>query len=174
MEVVTYTKANRAPEGGNPVTSFVYGNKPLRLLSNDDIPFIFCYDGKLLGGMKINLDDTLGEKLYQEMSKLIKGKKLAPEKFVCYFGPAIGFSHISVTRELQMELIEKGFQLACKRTSGEDYLDLGVMNLLMLRKLGIPMLNIHISDYGTADDPKLLYSQSNGEEKENVTIATLL
>ncbi len=161
------------PAQARVITNFIYGEeKELAIVSSDEIPFFFSYEGRLLGGMKIDKEATLSGELKRHMESFLQSEHADPKKLDCYLGPALTFSHNPAERSLQEQLIQKGYRAVCKRGHGVDYVDLPLLNALYLRELGIPMENIEISEYGTYEIPYLA-SQSAGKEGENITVVRL-
>ncbi len=147
-------------------------NVQLGVLSHDEVPVFFAGDG-ILGAAKIGLEDAVNEELQKKLHAAITQFNLKPERLEVYLGPCLTFSHTHVDRPLIENMMDRGYRAACKRTDGVDFLDVPVMVLMQCRHLGIPMANIHIGDYDTFENPDLLYSKLRGDEKENLTVATL-
>lgn len=177
LRITTFTK-NEKPPFFVPIPNgdlAVSNNKPLLLLAADDIPFVFYVKGRnMFGAMAISKQDTFDEKLLHTMKALIENKNLNVKDVYCYLGPSLTFSHVEISREALLSLIQKGYRSAAKRTSGVDYADLPVMNVVMLRKIGIPFQNIHIDGYDTYEASALLYSKHRGDEKKNPTLVELV
>ncbi len=166
------TSRSPAPAQARIINNFTYSkDKALAILSADEVVFFFAY-GDFLGGAKLDQQASLRGDLKEGMKAFLEKEKADPKKVVCYFAPALSFSHVHVERSLQEELIEKGYRACCKRTDKVDFLDLPLLNLLYLRELGIPMANIEISGYGTFETPYLA-SKANNKEGENLNLATL-
>jgi len=169
FKAVTYLK-NRSPRlTGDEVEGFAVTedkNRPLVLKSADEIPLFFFVPGRLVGAIRLGKEETLGEILKIRLGETIAKYSLRPENIIVYFGPCITFSHVPVERPFIEDLMKRGYRSACKRTDGVDYFDMPVMNLLMLRNLGIPMGNIFFSDFDTYENPTLFYSHARGDDKD--------
>jgi copper oxidase (laccase) domain-containing protein len=177
FEAVTATKGNTFEVEGKSISDFGYtkDRTPLILHSADEIPCFFYVKEKILGAAVLDQAKILNEFLLQKLGALIQEEKLDPQTLVVYFGPCITFSHTPMDREDQIKLMDRGYGAACKRTDKVDFFDGPVMALLQLRKLGIPMANIHISDYDTFENPDLFYSHARKDDaKTNVTVGRLI
>lgn len=173
LHAVTYVKGNERPVVlTNPVPVFAPGES-VSLLSHDEIPCFLAEKGKFLAGFVIDRNEALMGTKKEEISRLLEDVKADKQQVEVYFAPCLTFSHIIVSEEEIQEAMEKGYQPACKRTDGIDFLDVPLILLMQLRSLGIPMENIHLSRFDTFENPSLLYSSLNGDKEYNVTVATL-
>ncbi len=177
LRITTFTKNEDSPLlTPIPMSQLVLSkDKPLFLLSADEIPFVF-YEKKqhLFGAMVISKQDSFDEKLYHALEDFIRDKKLNVDEICCYLGPSLTFSHVGIDRNTLISLIQKGYRAAAKRTNGVDYVDLPVMNMVMLRKIGISFSNIYINRYDTFEAEALLYSERRGDKKKNPTLIEMI
>lgn len=173
FQAVTYVKGNDRPVALTmPVPVFAPGES-VSLLSHDEIPCFLGEKGKFLAGFLVDRNDALLGSKKEEISRFLKDAKAEVKKVEVYFAPCLTFSHIIVNEEQIQDAMEKGFQPACKRTDGVDFLDVPLILLMQLRSLGIPMENIHLSRFDTSENPSLLYSSLNGDKEYNLTVATM-
>ncbi len=155
----TYTKGNNPKEGD------------ICIASNDEVPLVLGEEGKGATAIVISKEDAISFASVKAIKTAIKGYDVS--KTEAYIAPCLTFSHTPATRELLLELMDKGYGACCKRTSGVDYLDVPVLVLLQLRKFGIPFENIHITDYDTFENPEMLFSASRGDKEKNVTVVSV-
>lgn len=177
LSIKTFTKEEDASLiKGKEVKGFTLEDKePLILRTNDEIPFVvFNQENHHYAALVIDKKMTLEEALLHFMQAFIKEEKVEPTNLFCYLGPSLTFSHTPVERKVLLDIIKHGYQVAAKRTDKIDYLDLPIMNVAMLRKIGIPFSNIVLSQYDTYEAEPLLYSALRGDEKKNVTLVKLL
>ena len=144
----------------------------LAIATRDEVPLVFAGKG-ILGVAKVGLKEAVDETVLKKFHACITQYDLDPASIQVYLGPSLTFSHTHVDRPLIVNLMDRGYRACCKRTDGVDFLDVPLLVLMQCRHLGIPMANIHIGDYDTFENPQLLYSTLRGDEKDNVTVATL-
>lgn len=178
VRVDTYTKEATTFPSGEEVKDFkvtAIANHPLLLKTSDEVPFFF-FDLKahLVGAASLSKDETLKEYLKEKMHEIIVQYNLNPADIIAYLGPSLTFSHTLVDRSTLLKVMDMGYRAAAKRTSGVDFFDVPVMNVLMLRKLGIPAANIYIDAHDTFECDSLLYSKLRGDKKENPSVIELL
>jgi copper oxidase (laccase) domain-containing protein len=178
LRLETYTKEAASFPSGENVTDFsvtALAHHPLVVQTADEVPFFF-YDQKahLIGAAKLSKDETLKEYLKTKMHEIMVQYNLQGEDIVVYLGPALTFSHTLVDRATLLKVMDMGYRASAKRTSGVDFFDVPVMNVLMLRKLGIPAANIFIDAHDTFECDSLLYSKLRGDKKENPSVIELL
>ena len=169
-------------KGNEPsISSFVDGYEvtmakgaSLAISSTEEAPVFFGIKGRLLGAAKIDLERAVSLYIKDKMHTTITAYDLNPKEIEVYIAPCLTFSHTIVERSLIEKMMALGYRAACKRTDGVDFFDVPVAILVQMRELGIPMKNIHISDYDTFENPEMFYSKLHSDEKENVTVATLL
>lgn len=147
-------------------------DQAITLEVNDDIPLFLGGKG-FLTGKAYSLNESIRERPLIDLQALLERFHLDPKEMEAYIGPSLTFAHIEQPDEVLMRVRELGYELACKGTSGKHYLDQQVLVLLQLRKMGIPMKNIHISCYDTYDEDDLA-SALKGDEGKNYVVATLL
>ena len=175
--ITTFTKNENHPllQSASEGTLALSESEPLLLEAADEIPFVFyAKEHRLFGAMVILKQDSLDEKLYRVMKTLIHDKGLNAQEIYCYLGPSLTFSHVEVDRNTLLSIIQKGYRAAAKRTNGVDYADLPLMNVVMLRKIGIPFHNIFIDGHDTYEMEPFLYSEKRGDEKKNPTFVELI
>lgn len=175
LKIKTYTKEEKNPSLDsfiiNPV-SLEFGVDRIALETGDEIPFIlFNKRNNEFSALKIDLEDSLNEKLLKEISVIVK--KEDPNNLYCYFGPSLSFANIPVSRNVIKKVMDLGYKAAVKKTNNVDYLDLQVLNVEMLRKVGIPFKNITISNFDTFEMEPYLYSKKRGDAKSNITTIEL-
>ena len=145
--------------------------EPLLLLAADEIPFVFYSKSKkIIGALSLTKEDTMNEKLLSTLKKVMEGELISPNDLYCYLGPSLTFSHVRVDRETLLTMIKKGYRAATKRTDKVDYLDLPMLNVVILRNLGIPFNHIAIDIHDTYEAESLLYSESRGDKEKNPTL----
>jgi copper oxidase (laccase) domain-containing protein len=174
----TYTKETSESPSGEEVIDFkltALAHHPLLLRTADEVPFFF-YDKKahLIGAASLSKEATLKEYLKGKMHEVMVQYNLSGKDIVCYLGPALTFSHTLVDRPTLVKVMDMGYRAAAKRTSGVDFFDVPIMNVLMLRKLGIPAENIFIDAHDTFECDALLYSKLRGDKKANPSVIELL
>lgn len=173
FQAVTYGVAMEKPHAVNIAKPFIVlagKNLSVAVESHDEIPLIFACPG-YLGAAKVDQKDAVNEAFKERLNAAIVQRNLDPKQIQVYLGPCLTFSHTVVDRAALKELIDRGYRAACKRTNGVDFLDVPVLVLTQLRELGIPMINIHIGDYDTFENPDLLYSTLRGDKENNLTVA---
>jgi copper oxidase (laccase) domain-containing protein len=178
LELATFTRdASSLPAGEKVIDLTVTAEKGHALIveSADQIPFFF-YDKKthLIGAARIAKDDTLTESLKSAMHRVMVQYNLIPQDIVCYLGPSLTFSHTVVERPVLLKVMEMGYRAAAKRTSGVDFFDVPIMNVIMLRNLGIPAKNIYLDAHDTFECDKLFFSELRGDKKKNLSIIELV
>lgn len=178
IRLETYTKEAASYPAGEEVTDFhvtPMANHPLLLKTADEVPFFF-YDLKahLIGAAALSKEATLAEYLKDKMHAIMVQYNLDPADIIVYLGPALTFSHTLIDRPTLLKVMDMGYRAAAKRTSGIDFLDVPVMNVLMLRRLGIPAKNIFIDAHDTFECDSLLYSSLRGDKKSNPSVIELL
>lgn len=177
LSVKTFTKEEKVPliEGKEVHGFHLEDKEPLLLYTSDEIPFIVLNEeNKHYAALVISKEMSLDEALLHFMEAFIKEEKAKPNKLYCYLGPSLTFSHTPTDRKTLLDVMKRDYQVACKRTDKVDYLDLPVMNVAMLRKIGIPFSNIIMSQYDTFEAEPLLYSASRGDKEKNLTLVKLL
>lgn len=155
-----------------PANDFSLSKKDsLILLTADEIPFVFYVAShNFVGALSLSKEDTMNEKILFVLKDIMKKENIAPTDIYCYLGPSLTFSHVRVDRETLLNVIKRGYRSAAKRTDKVDYLDLPMMNVTILRNLGIPFSHIDIDVHDTYEAEPLLYSESRGDTKKNPTI----
>ncbi len=176
LKIKTYTKEEKVPSLGsfiiNP-SSLKFGVDQIALETADEIPFIlFNKRDNEFAALKIDLEDSLNEKLLKEISVI--AKKEDPNYLYCYFGPSLTFANVPVSRNIIKKAMDLGYKAAVKKTNNVDYLDLQVINVEMLRKVGIPFKNMTISNFDTFEMEPYLYSKKRGDAKNNITTIELM
>ncbi len=174
LRLATYAKGAAALPTGEKVSSLsvsVLPFHPLLLETADEIPFFF-YDRKahLIGAAPISKEETLRESLKTDLRRVMAQYNLVPSDIVCWLGPSLTFSHTPVDKALIQKLIEMGYRAATKGTFGVVFIDLPVMNFLMLRALGIPAANIYLDAHDTFECSELFYSALRGDKNKNVSV----
>jgi copper oxidase (laccase) domain-containing protein len=177
LRVETYTKSASHQPTGLEVTDFAYSsekNGPLVIFASDEIPFFFYVPTKnLFGAAKLGKEATLNEFIKKKIHEIIVQFNLDPSAIYCYLGPSLTFSHTIVERPLIEHLMETGYRAAAKRTDGVDFFDMPVMNVVMLRSLGIPFENIYIDNHDTYECDTILYSSLRGDKRKNGSVIEL-
>ena len=175
---ITYTKGNAVPTLPEIVEDYAVvteAQASIALATTEEAPVFFAVKGHLIGACPVTLEKATSLYIKEKMHASIVSYNLDPKTIEVYVGPCLTFSHQIVDRPLIEKMMALGYRAACKRTDGVDFFDIPVMILLQLRELGVPMKNIHISDYDTYENPEILYSKLRQDgEKKNVTVATLL
>lgn len=169
----TFTKESQKKPEGATVHGFLVSaskNEKHVLWTSDEIPFVFYVPKKgLYGAISLSKEDTLGEVLLNKLHATMVQYNIDPDDIYCYMGPSLTFSHTIVERPLIEGLMEKGYGAAAKRTDGVDFFDMPMMNLVMLRHLGIPFINISLDNHDTYECDALLYSKMRGDKALNGT-----
>lgn len=178
LRLETYTKeATSTPEGESVSSFFVsaLAHHPFVLNTADEVPFFF-YDRKahLFGGAPLSKEGTLNEEAKKRMHEVIVQYNLDPRDIAVYLGPSLTFSHTLVDRPTLLKIMAMGYRAAAKRTSGVDFFDVPVMNVLMLRHLGIPAENIVVDAHDTFECDSLFYSKLRGDKGLNPSVIELL
>lgn len=178
LRLETYTReAKNIPSGEEIKDVFVSAHKhePHVLYTNDEVPFFFYAPKQhLYGALRLSKENTLNEFLLKQFHTILVQYNLAPEDVYCYLGPCLTFSHVTVERPVLLKIMDMGYRAAAKRTSGVDFFDVPIMNVLMLRKLGVPSINITLDAHDTYECDQLLYSALRGDSKKNPTVIELL
>lgn len=150
--------------------------KPFIIWANDDVPLVYCVPslGKV-GGFTISKDESLNEKAFSLIGDFIKKENVDPSLIFAYIGPSLTFSHCPITKEEAASYLAKGYGPALKgNNTATFFFDPQMMNVLQLRKLGIPFEQITISPYDTYECEPILYSALRGDKEKNPTIVELL
>ena len=142
------------------------------LQAADEVPLFVGIKGQFLTGKAYSVDDAIRERPLIDFKNLIEQLHYCPEDIQVFLGPSLSFSHIEEKEETLARVNELGYGLACKGTSGKLYLDHQLLVCLQMRKLGIPMANIHQSVYDTFDT-KGLKSNLGGDMEKNRFLAVL-
>lgn len=177
LKLTTYTKEAAATPSGTEVNGVLVSSKkhhPYVLWTADEVPFFF-YDPKvgIYGAISLSKDETLKEYLFAKLHEIMVQYNLQAQDLYCYLGPSLTFSHVVVDRPTLLKIMDLGYRAAAKRTSGVDFFDVPIMNVLMLRKLGIPSEQIFIDAHDTYECDLLLYSSLRGDGKKNPTVIEL-
>jgi len=174
--VETFTKESPHHPKAEKLEPFkVYADKETRvLLTADEIPFFF-FDKKSLshGGAALSVTDVRGEIVLKRFKPLLAQYSFKPENIIVYLGPSLTFSHVLVERADILDLMNKGYRAATKRTDGVDFFDPRMMVVVMLRQLGIPFENIYLDNHDTFECEALLYSALRGDKKKNPSYLSL-
>lgn len=178
LRLATYTKSAASFPSGERVTDFAVTalkNHPLLVETADEIPFFFyARKAHLIGAAVLSKENTLAEYLKSKLHQVMVQYNLSSNDVYCYLGPALTFSHVLVERPVIIKIMDMGYRAAAKRTSGVDFFDVPIMNVLMLRKLGIPSENITLDAHDTFECDSLLYSKLRGDKKANPSVIELL
>jgi copper oxidase (laccase) domain-containing protein len=178
LRVTTYTKEAHDHPLGNEVKGFVVEAKKgvsYCLETADDIPFVFyAPSAHLFGLTSLSQEETIQEYLKTKMKIVMTQYNLNPKDIYCYFGPSLTFSHVVVSRPTIEKLMDLGYRSAAKRTDGVDFFDMQMMNVVILRNLGIPFANITIDNHDTFENADILYSAMRGDKEKNPTVVELL
>ena len=175
FSVSVFPVPEEAPEAANVTDNglivLTQPKQTLAIDAADEVPLFIGVKGQMLTGKAYSLNESLRERPYIDLSSLLLRLHLDPNQVEAFLGPSLTFAHIEQADEVLTRVKELGYDLACKGTSGVHYLDQQVLVLLQLRKIGIPMNQIHVSCYDTYDT-KGLKSALGGDEKKNRFIAT--
>ncbi len=178
LRLLTFTRGETALPNGASIQSLtvtVKKNHPLILRTADEIPFFFyAPKAHLIGATPLTFDDTLAETLLKDLPDFLAKFNVHPEDLVCYFGPSLTFAHVPVERDVLLSVMAHGYRAAAKRTFGVDYLDLPIMNFLMLRRMGVAANNIYLDAHDTYECSELLYSASRRDKRKNLSLIELL
>ena len=147
-------------------------NQPLVIDAADEVPLFFGVKGKFLTGKAYSVNEIIRERPWIDLNNLVKRLRIRRSEVEVYLGPCLTFSHIEQPDEVLARVIKLGYNIAAKGTSGKHYLDQQLLVCLQLRKLGIPMANIHMSLYDTFDT-KELKSALAGDKEKNRFVAVL-
>lgn len=178
FHVLTLTKESLARpllEGKNNEFRTTEKGKTFTIWAHDEIPFVYYVPTLgLFGGTTINKEEALSNKVYHLMQSLIKDNNLDPSLIYCYLGPALTFSHFPLTHNEASTFVTKGCEAAVKgNNTATFFYDPQMMNLLQLRKIGIPFLNITMETIDTFECEPILYSALRGDKEKNPTIIKL-
>jgi len=138
----------------------------------DEVPLFLGVKGKLLAGKAYAIPESIDELPLKDCKEIIEKHQLDPKSVQVYLGPCLTFAHTEEKEEVLARVNKNGYGLACKGSMGKHYLDHQLLVALQMRKLGIPMANIHQSEYDTLDS-KGLKSQKGGDKEKNRFLATL-
>lgn len=147
-------------------------DQPLVIDAADEVPLFFGVRGRLLTGKAYSVNESVRERPLIDFKNLIDRLRIRKEDVEVYLGPSLSFSHIEQSDEVLARVINLGYNIAAKGTSGKHYLDHQLLVCLQLRRLGIPMKNIHMSCYDTFDT-KELKSELRGDKEKNRFVAVL-
>ena len=168
--VETFTKeSGHLPKAEKLEPFKVYADRETRVLATaDEIPFFF-FDKKSQahGGATLSVDEVRAEIILKHFKSLLAQYSFKPENIIVYLGPSLTFSHVLVDRAEIIDLMNKGYRAATKRTDGVDFFDPRMMVVVMLRELGIPFANIYLDNHDTFECEALLYSSLRGDSKKN-------
>jgi len=168
--VETFTKESPHYPKAEKLEPFqVYADRETRVISTaDEIPFFF-FDKKSLahGGTALSVEEVRGEIILKRFKPLLAQHSFKSENIIVYLGPSLTFSHVLVERADILDLMNRGYRAATKRTDGVDFFDPRMMVVVMLRQLGIPFSNIYLDNHDTFECDALLYSALRGDSKKN-------
>ena len=145
----------------------------IRLDAADDVALFFGIKGKALAGKVYSVNEAIRQRPLIDFRSLLKRFNFNAEEAEVFISPSLTFTHLEEGDEVLARVIELGYGLACKGTSGKHYIDQQTLILLQMRALGVLPENIHISAYDNYDTPELK-SASRGDEEKNRFVAVLL
>lgn len=175
IKATTITKENKSEvslSNDNLVVSF---DKPISVASADEV-LIVCIKEDKKGFALIHLSkkESFDEVLLSHLETLSNLHHFNIKESLFIFAPAAGFSHVEISEDEIKSLVERGYRMAAKRTSGVDYFDAPIMNHLILRNHGVKAENILLPKFDTFETEGLLYSEARGDIKKNPTIVEFI
>jgi len=152
----------------NMTTTMASGDA-LSISYGDDMAFVFYSNSsKIIGGCLLTRERAESGYLKTELRQVMANYGLLPEDIHCYLGPSLTFAHCPMGEDaLESKFIRKGYNGACKRTSGVAFLDLQVLETYYLRELGIPFDNIVVDEGDTFECDDLYFSPLRGDSEKN-------
>lgn len=157
----------------------IEGETAIRCLASDEVVLCLKLGHLGLGFIKVNLEDSIKEVAFNSLKKILgilqeQGKDINPKDITVIIPPCLTFSHTPVNEEIVNKVLELGYKGSAKGTSNELFIDVPLLNVLQLRKLGVDFENILIANMDTKENPDLFYSKANGDDKLNVIEINLI
>ena len=121
-----------------------------------------------VGFIKSDLASSIAEEPLHILEKVIKERNVEPKDIIVIIPPCLTFSHNPVDEATAKKVVDLGYFPAAKGTSSTLFIDTPLLNVLQLRKLGIPFDNILISSMDTYENPDLFYSKARGNDHQNL------
>lgn len=172
FSVTTYGKTEHPRTDGFSSEAMIPGGH-VCLSSRDQLPCFYGKKGSFLSAELFNRESALDGSSIAKVETRLRAHSISPADLEVYLAPCLTFSHTIVNEETIQAVIGRGYREACKRTDGIDFLDVPLIVLIQFRHIGVKMENIHIASFDTSENPSLLYSASNGDDKDNLSVATL-
>lgn len=171
IDIACYGRNETSGHSGTIIKDFAVtmekGNR-LILKTNDELPIVFySLKPKLIGGLIVDEEKSLKETTFQKIKEVLTSFNIKPSDLYVVFGPSLTFSHCPVERSVIEKLLDYDYRAAAKRTNGVDFIDIPVLNILQLRRLGIPFKNIATTNIDTYECSEILFSKLRGEDQKN-------
>lgn len=115
----------------------------------DCVPiFVYVPKHKIVGVIHAGEEGTIKNITGKFIEILVQKEKVNPKEIYALIGPSLSFSYRLISKEKADEYAKMGGDVtkAIKGTTGKYFIDLPLLNFLQLRKLGVPIQNIDLSD----------------------------
>lgn len=157
-----------AYETGIPADALYTYEKDIALgIFHADCVPVFLYDKKagLIGIIHAGQKGSLKGVTQIAVQYLIDHEGIKPEDLYAYLGPSLTFSHNVIDADLKANIIALGpdYIHSIKETNGQTFFDVPLLNYLQLRRVGVPAVNITISDLCTYENKDLFFSCKRNE-----------
>ncbi|HZJ89907.1 MAG TPA: peptidoglycan editing factor PgeF [Bacilli bacterium] len=132
----------------------------------DCVPvFVYAPESKIVGVIHAGEEGSIKNITGKFLETLIKKEKVDPQKVYALIGPSLSFSYRIITEEQAIEYANLGGDIAraIKATSGKYFIDLPLLNFLQLRRLGVPVQNIDLSDECTYMQDDIYFSYAKAK-----------
>lgn len=139
----------------------------LAIYHADCVPlFISVPTHNLVGIIHAGAEGSLAGITTKFLETLIKDEGVKPLEVYACLGPALSFSHRLISREEALEIASRGeeYTKAVKATGDDYFLDLPLLNVLQLRKGGVPFTHISFSDECTYENSSTYFSAAKAKK----------
>lgn len=140
----------------------------LAIYHADCVPvFIYVPTKHLVAIIHAGEEGSINHITQKSLLHIMKEENILPHEIYAAMGPSLSFSHRIISEEKAFALMQKDeiIQKSIKATLPNYFLDLPLLNFLDLRSLGIPVVNITLSNECTFEQNEKYYSGA----KEKVT-----
>ncbi|MFA5485765.1 MAG: polyphenol oxidase family protein [Bacilli bacterium] len=157
-------------ESGIPADALYTKEKGLTLgiYHADCVPlFVYVPNHQLIGIIHAGEKGSLANISGKFMTQIMNNEAVKAEEIFIHLGPALSFAHRLISKERAETLAALGgdIQKAVKGTHPQYFLDLPLLNILQLRRVGIPFENITFSEECTYENNDRYFSYA----KEKIT-----
>lgn len=128
--------------------------------------FVYVPNHEIVGIIHAGEEGSLNNISGLFVEKLMKEENVLPHEIFVHLGPSLSFAHRVISKERAEKLAAQGgdIQKAIKATLPKYFIDLPLLNILQLRRLGVPMDNITFTDYCTYENNDLFFAYEKGKQ----------